>query len=328
MKRIQQYEEDAVYHCMSRSVHGERWLDEHGKAVFCKSLRKVAAFCGVRVITYCVMSNHFHLLVEVPARHLRDSISDAELVRRFRLLYGDQGTVYMPVTAERLESILAAGGGEARRWRADLIGRMNDLPMFMKLLKQRFTQWYNAQYQTFGTFWASRYTSLLVESDAEIMRKIACYIDLNPVRAGIVNDPAEYAWSGFGAASKGSAVMREGLASLCGWCTNADRIGVFFSDYTKELYQRGAFPGDKAGKGGFIPQEIVKRVLGERSPDPQIRPFATSFSNWIQRGYVLGRSEFIAKYCELVSAFLSRKRGVGVVTDADSRLECINGKLE
>jgi len=55
----------AVYHCMTRVVGGEGLLDDVEKEVLRKQLWKVADFCGVEVLTYCVMSNHFHVLVRV-----------------------------------------------------------------------------------------------------------------------------------------------------------------------------------------------------------------------------------------------------------------------
>jgi putative transposase len=326
MKRIHRYTENAVYHCLSRTVHGEKWLDNHGKAVFCKSLQKVAGFCGVRILTYCVMANHFHLLIEVPARHLRESLSDAELVRRFRLLYGEKGSVYMPISTDKLETVLAAGGAEARRWRETLRERMNDLPMFMKLLKQRFSQWYNATHHTYGTFWASRYTSLLVDPDAEILRKIACYIDLNPVRAGLAEDPASYPWSGYGAAAAGSSRMRESLAYL-----STDSGGLTlneaYNSYEQELYQRGAFPLDQPGKRGIIPSAIAQRVIGATKQPAIIEPFTKTFSDWIQRGYVMGRKDFIEKNYQWAAALMGRKREVRITSGERATMHCLNGSL-
>ena len=38
----------------------------HERDVFRKILRQVEAFCGVRVVTWTILSNHFHVLVEIP----------------------------------------------------------------------------------------------------------------------------------------------------------------------------------------------------------------------------------------------------------------------
>jgi REP element-mobilizing transposase RayT len=47
----------------------------------------VSDFCGVQILTYCILSNHFHVLVRVPASTASgQEISDEELLRRFRVL--------------------------------------------------------------------------------------------------------------------------------------------------------------------------------------------------------------------------------------------------
>jgi REP element-mobilizing transposase RayT len=324
MRRIQQYDQVAIYHCLSRVVHGERWLDEHGKAVFCQILRRVAGFCGVRVLTYCVMSNHFHLLVEVPSRAAREQLTDSELVRRFRLLYGEEGTCYMPVSAAELESILATGGAVARRWRLSLQSRMNDLPMFMKLLKQRFTRWYNKTYETYGTFWAERYSSLLVEPDPEVLRKVACYIDLNPVRAGLVKDPACYAWSGFGAASMGDGTQRLSLTHLAVY--GREPRDEDYQYYVEELYQRGAFSLEIPGKDGFIPLEIVEKVLRRRVEVVEEKAFAKDFSVWLSKGFALGSRSFLELQVKWVGDLLGWK-STNAIDCADANEAVLNRRL-
>jgi len=74
----------ACYHAMSRIVGGQRLLGDREKEVFRKMLWPVADFSGVDILTYCVMSNHFHVLVRVPEPQ---QVPDAELLRRFRVLY-------------------------------------------------------------------------------------------------------------------------------------------------------------------------------------------------------------------------------------------------
>ena len=72
---------DAVYHVVNR-VHGREFLfGEEEAEAFCRIMRRVAKFSGVEVITYCVLSNHFHLLVRVPKRK---PLSDKELFSRYR----------------------------------------------------------------------------------------------------------------------------------------------------------------------------------------------------------------------------------------------------
>ena len=57
----------AVYHCMTRTVNGEMLFKDREKEMLRKMLWQVADFSGVEVLTYCVMSNHFHVLGAIKA---------------------------------------------------------------------------------------------------------------------------------------------------------------------------------------------------------------------------------------------------------------------
>ena len=75
--KVSPKEGEAVYHCMSRTVNGERLLDDAAKEILRKQLWQVADYCGVQVLTYAIMNNHFHVLVRVP---VKEAIEDAELI--------------------------------------------------------------------------------------------------------------------------------------------------------------------------------------------------------------------------------------------------------
>jgi putative transposase len=71
-------------------------------------------------------------------------------------------------------------------------------------LGRRYVQHVNRAYQRTGTLWDSRYRSSLIQSDRYLL---ACqrYIELNPVRAGIVRNPADYPWSSYRVHALGQA---------------------------------------------------------------------------------------------------------------------------
>lgn len=71
------------------------------------------------------------------------------------------------------------------------------LAKLMKALAARTTRYRNKLEGRSGTLWESRYKSSVVQCDAYLL---ACsrYIELNPVRAGMVKRPEEYRWSSFG----------------------------------------------------------------------------------------------------------------------------------
>ncbi len=102
----------------------------------------------------------------------------------------------------------------AEQTKARYTYRMYDLSEFCKSLKQRFSQYYNKKYDRSGTLWDQRFKSILVEGSRNALLTMAAYIDLNPVRAGMVEDPKDYRWCGYGEAVVGSQRARNGLAYL------------------------------------------------------------------------------------------------------------------
>jgi hypothetical protein len=86
----------------------------------------------------------------------------------------------------------------------------------MKAIQLRFSRWYNLRAGRRGTLWESRYTSVIIEEEERALRTIAAYIDLNPVRAGMVADAADYRWSGYAEAMAGKARSRRGLVRIIG----------------------------------------------------------------------------------------------------------------
>jgi hypothetical protein len=113
-----------------------------------------------------------------------------------------------------MESTLSEGGTQAEALRSRLQARMHDVSMFLKELKQRFTMWFNARFNLYGTIWAERFKSILVEDDTSVLRIIGAYIDLNPLRAGIVKKAGDYRWCGMAAAERGDRWAQAGLISI------------------------------------------------------------------------------------------------------------------
>jgi putative transposase len=69
----------------------------------------------------------------------------------------------------------------------------NEMINFMKLIGQRYTQYFNRKYQRTGKLWENRYR--IHPIDSEVSYVVLKYIEMNPVRAGIVTDGADYTWS-------------------------------------------------------------------------------------------------------------------------------------
>ena len=206
----------AIYHCISRVVDRRFVFGDAEREQFRIYLRMYENFTGCRLLSYCIMSNHFHILLEVPPMP-EGGISDEELLKRLRAIYSD-GVVSI-VVKELAEARAKGLTNHAEQIHQRYTYRMHDLSQFMKTVLQRMTRWYNLSHQRKGTLWEERFKSVIVESGVAA-RTMAAYIDLNPVRAGMVSDPAQYRWSSYGEAIGGGArgngkKAREGLVRAC-----------------------------------------------------------------------------------------------------------------
>jgi putative transposase len=216
--------DSTCFHLMSRLCEGLPFWDEVEKEALVLLMRKMARFCGMRVLTYCVMGNHFHVLVRVP--------NQAEWVKQFE---GEAGEVRLmahlrTLYSKRFVAALKVGLG---KWRADgraelaeqclgaIKARFCDISVYAKEVKTRFTKWYNRRHERRGTLWMGRFHSVVVdsrfkkrdlESGVDALRVMAAYIDLNPVRAELVESAEGYRWSGWSAALVGD---KEAIAGLC-----------------------------------------------------------------------------------------------------------------
>lgn len=271
---------DAVYHAMTRTVNGERLFRDREKEVLRKMIWQVADFCGVQVLTYCILSNHFHVLV-----HVRDgaSVSDSELLRRYAVLY-PKPTKHQEATALEMKRLLAEGGREAEVVRAKLLARMGDVSEFMKTVKQRFSVWYNRSHQRYGTLWAERFKSVLVEGKGNPLQTMAAYIDLNPVRAGMVEDPKEYRFCGYAEAVAGHEPAKRGLS-------------VVWQDFNPNSLQahRELIFGKHASDAG-LSEESRRKALKVLEGADAVLPRATVLRcrvRYFTDGAILGSAEFI-----------------------------------
>jgi len=205
----------AIYHCVSRVVDRDFKLGRKEKDVFVKMMREYESFCDVQVLAYCVMSNHFHVLVEVPPKVKGGAVAmtDEVFLAKIKAMYSPLH--YMDVE-QMLERFRESGADEAAiELKAKYTCRMHDLSLFMKGLKQRFTQWFNGHHGRRGTLWEGRFKSVLVQS-GYATRVMAAYIDLNPIRAGMVEKPEDYQWCSYGEAIrfKNNSKARAGLCRI------------------------------------------------------------------------------------------------------------------
>jgi putative transposase len=278
---------DAVHHVVSRVCGQEFLLTDVEKETFRGLLGRVAGFCGIEVITYALLDNHFHLLVEVPGRV--GDLSDEVLIERARLIFGNERKG-QPLSMVRIEGALRQGGAVREAMRGLLMGRMASLPMFMKILKQRYSILFNRKYDRVGTLWEGRFRSVLVENTRVALRAVAAYIDLNPVRAGLVDDPKDYRWSGYGAAMGEGKVAAYPLLQRIQE-NRTDSAKVVAGRYRQYLYVVGSDPR----KGHTLKPEAVAAVKEQGGALGEAQMFSCRL-RYMTQGAIIGTKEFVENW--------------------------------
>lgn len=132
----------AVYHVTARgNARAEIFLDDEDRGLFLGVLEECVSRFGWLCHAYCLMDNHYHLLIETP------------------------------------DGNLSTG---------------------MRYLNGIYTQRFNRRHLRVGHVFQGRFKAILVERDSYLL-ELCRYVVLNPVRAGMVRDVAQYAWSSYSA---------------------------------------------------------------------------------------------------------------------------------
>ena len=288
-----------MYHCISRVVDRRCVFGDDEREKFRTFLRMQEKFSGCRVLSYCVMSNHFHILLEVPPMP-ESGISDEELLKRLK---ATSTAVEVALVARELaEARKTQNQARAEEIHARYTYRMHNLSEFMKALLIRFTRWFNKRQKRTGTLWEERFKSVIVESGIAA-RTISAYIDLNPVRAGIVEDPAEYRWSSYGEAIGGGPKgngkkAREGLVRACLGHEGAGFEAEKWQEVSRS-YRRlmGMALQRQSGKRGLaVSKGLVEEMVGEEGGRQSTIPLGEMLRHRVRYftdGAVIGSRAFV-----------------------------------
>ena len=149
----------------------------------------------------------------------------------------------------------------------------------MKALGQRYVQYVNRTYRRSGTLWEGRYRSCLTQQENYLLTCMR-YIELNPVRAGMVAHPGEYRWSSYRANAQGEADKL--ISPHPGYESLGSDLDVRLAAY-RDLFRFELDPGlvdeiRKATNGNFALGDhrfatLIESVLGKRvTPGKSGRP--------------------------------------------------------
>lgn len=261
-------DEPAVYHVMSRTALDGYPFEDVEKNYLVSVIKQYSRLYLCEILGFSVMGNHFHLLVKMIPE---TCFSDAEIKKRYEQFYGE-------------ESFFSEGRIPFLR------KKWSSLSEFVKEIKQTFSRFYNRRHGRFGFLWGGRFKSVIVENGQTLINCLA-YIDLNPVRAGLVEKPEAYRWN-----SLGYHVQTSNKDDFLSLDFGLEEFGVLDTDerlrqYRRFVYETGAV---NAGKGERIEETIVEK---ERKKDFRITR-ADRFrhrTRYFTDSGIIGTREFIRK---------------------------------
>ena len=236
----------------------------------------------VRVAGFSVMGNHYHTVVRFNDPF---DVERGELMRRALILY--------PKESVKLKAWTAAQWEKFR-------DRLFDVSEFMRNFQAAFARWFNATHERKGRFWGDRFKSTLLEDEKAVMDCLL-YIELNPVRAGIVERPEDYEGSSVFLREIGADRWLIPIKELMFAKKRSDAL----RDYKAAMYYRGNVPSKEGQRA--IPSHVLLRE--------EARGFTTAGAyqkraRHFVDGVVIGSEAFVRGHLDLLKetgGYLRRK---------------------
>jgi putative transposase len=263
-------DQSTVYHVMSRTALDGFPLGDIEKDFMLDLIRRYAALYLVEILGFCLMGNHFHVLVRVIPEY---KFSDEEILKRYVNFYGDER-----IYAENMVPSLRE--------------KLSSLSELMREIKVNFARFYNRRHNRRGYFWGDRFKSVIVEKGETLINCLA-YIDLNPLRAGLVDRPENYRWN-----SLGYHIQTKNQHDFLSTDFGLKEFNVQCKDerirrYRRYVYESGALNQTDKGNAKVIDDKVIKKE--------RLREFELSRSDrfryrtrYFTDSGIIGSKEFVA----------------------------------
>lgn len=284
-------------------------------------MRSLSDVLDIEIVTYCIMSNHTHILLGVPDKKSLPILSEDEWLERLPAIYDANKMADIRQQLNRARE-QAATPEQAEQQVAKILGKLEarrgDVSNFMKELNQRISIYINKRNNRKGTLWQEPFDSVLVEGNEGVLLAMAVYIDLNPVRAGMVDKPEDYRFCGYAEALAGNRIAKKGLGSIL---TEAIIDDSFKSDWrrTHNRYRLFLYTEGKAiqpdpetgnrGRKGFS-EEKVEAVVNEDGAMP-IAEALLHRVRYFTEGAVIGTATFVEEVFQQNRSRLGPNRTTG-----------------
>ena len=286
--------EKAVYHIMSRTCLDRFPFGDVEKDELVKIIKNFSRLYFAEVMGFCIMGNHFHLLVKMLPKH---NYSDSEIRNRYLKFYGKEKTFSEEHIAHYRE-----------KW--------GNLSEYIKDIKQTFSRYYNKKHDRRGTLWGERFKSVIVEKGHTLINCLS-YIDLNPLRASLVRRPEEYRWN-----SIGYHVQTENRDNFLSLDFGLSEFGnrsrkERFEGYRKHLYESGSLdkPGSETRK--VIEDKVIIKERKRKYKLSRADRFLYKTRYFTDSG-VIGSKAFVSEnYQKFKHLFESKEKKPKIISGLD-----------
>ena len=292
--RLLKEDEPTVYHVISRVALDGLPFNSKDKEFLLWLMKKWSSIFFVDVLGFAIMGNHFHLVVRM---HTVDGAGDEEVMERYMMMKSKEDH------EEDGDDMVYTGPSPGTKEFQALKAKLCSLSWYVKEIKQGFSRYYNRKYDRRGYLWGDRFKSVIVE-DGEALLNLLAYVDLNPVRAGIVKRPEDYRWCGLGYYVQSG--NRDGF--LCAefgmneWCELGEDEAL--ARYREYVYEAGGIAKD--GKSSISPEILEKeRGRGYRLTRQEVFRLRCRY---FTDGCIIGSSRFVEEMAERFRDALKFKR--------------------
>ena len=264
------------YHLMNRTAGAELTypLEEVDREYGMSLISRLSSYYLLEFVSMCWMGNHFHIVLYAPSGS--ELPPSADIAARHNAFYGESS----PKRIDPGDSDACAAVGQ----------RMIDISRFMKDFQQRYVFYFNKTHKRRGHFWADRFKSTILEGREALWTAVK-YVELNPVRAGLAADPADYrhcAWgwmAGSGTHPFGDTFVKHMRRSL-GESAAGMSVEELHIRFRAELARTIAYESGLTGEELHSRVEELKR--GETMP---VR-FLRRTRHWTDGG-IIGSKAFV-----------------------------------
>jgi REP element-mobilizing transposase RayT len=264
-------DETTVYHVMSRTAIDGFPLGDIEKDFMLDLIRRYAVLYFVEILGLCIMGNHFHLLVKMVPEY---KFNDQDIKKRYVSFYGDDR-----VFTDGLIPSLRA--------------KLSSLSEFVREIKVGFARYYNKRHHRRGYFWGDRFKSVIVDKGETLINCLA-YIDLNPLRAGIVSRPEDYRWNSLGYHVQTN--NRDNFLStdfgLKEFNVNSEKERI--RRYRRYVYEAGAISRPDKMQANVIDDRVVAKERKKDFEISRINRFRYRTRYFTDSG-IIGSKEFVSE---------------------------------